>query len=267
MLRSGTIALLFLSSIAPAGQLPRCPPTYKQPLVVNADWLVAHRDYVIGLPSGGRGTPGPPAPGAIHDNGCTGLVVFQASGKPVAAAREVVDLEKAGWRGRVSLLDGGLTAWRAARSAIAAAVAGNDGHSTPAPRGYDVRGIVGLEYVRAHLGALHTSLVDARTHDLFTGAALEGPERRGHIPGAVNIPYTDVLASDGALLAKEELREVFARAGVPAGNLVIVYCHSGNKAALVYLAARWAGINAELYEGSWVERSRETELPAEIGDR
>src|SRR6185437_15543751 len=86
-------------------------------------------------------------------------------------------------------------------------------------------------------------------------------------PGAANIPYPAVLASDGALRTKEELREVFARAGVPAGNLVVVYCHSGNKAALVYVAARWAGINAELYEGSWVEWSRETELPAETGDR
>lgn len=233
MRRSGTTALLFLSPTALAGQLLRCPPTHKQPPVVNADWLVAHRDYVIGLPSGGSGTPGPPAPRAIHDEGCPGLVVFQASGTPVAAAIEVVDLEKAGRRGRVSLLDGGLAAWRAARSATATTAAGNGGHSTPAPGGYDLRGIVGLEYVRAHLGAPHVSLVDARTHDLFTGAALEGPERRGHIPGAVNIPYTTVLASDGALRTKEGLREVFARAGVPAGNLVVVYCHSGNKAALV----------------------------------
>src|SRR6185437_3832623 len=258
MLRISLTALLLLAPAALLAQGRACTKPSGQPLIVTEKWLAAHKKQVSRITAAG-GAYAPPT------GECGGIVVLDTGGMAVAAARAVVDLEKMGWRGRVALLAGGhLPAGLAAERSL---VAVGGGQEATQARVYDQRGIVDLDYVRAHLRSPGIVLVDARTRALYTGAELEGPERRGHIPGAINIPYTEVMANDGKMLPAEDLRALFDRAGVHRGELAVVYCHSGNKAALVYLAARWAGIDARLYEGSWLEWSREVELPVETGER
>ncbi len=80
-------------------------------------------------------------------------------------------------------------------------------------------------------------MVDARPADRFRG---EAPEPRpgvrpGHIPGSLNVPYTD-LVKDGKLLPVDELRKAFAAGGVDIDKPIITSCGSGISAATMWLA-------------------------------
>jgi len=142
---------------------------------------------------------------------------------------------------------------------------------TVVPRGAECSGFeigTGLDAIvpKRHEG--EPILIDARAFPLYSGEEIEvDDERPGHIPGALSAPFSAVLASNGRLLPAESLKAIFVAAGVPAGHPVVVYCHTGRKAALVYLAARLAGYASRIYRGSWAEWSLHAELPAAMGGK
>src|SRR5690606_37619778 len=87
----------------------------------------------------------------------------------------------------------------------------------------------------------------------------------GHVPGAVNRPYTRSLGAEG-LLGAAELAAVHRVAELPAGADVVAYCGSGVSAAHLVLALEVAGLpGVRLYPGSWSEWSRRG-LPVATGD-
>jgi len=88
-------------------------------------------------------------------------------------------------------------------------------------------------------------------------------QRRGHIPGAGNIPYTSLLDAQGKWKSPEVLAGMLRDAGVKPGDHVITYCHIGQQATAVYFVAQYLGIDVRMYDGSWEEYSKHTELPAE----
>jgi thiosulfate/3-mercaptopyruvate sulfurtransferase len=100
-------------------------------------------------------------------------------------------------------------------------------------------------------------LVDARAPVYYQG--IEGMHgKAGHIPGAVNIPFTDVADAQG-LIDRARLAKLFADAGIKAGDTVVAYCHIGQQGRWVVLAARILGHEARLYEGSfhdWTSNDR-----------
>ncbi len=87
--------------------------------------------------------------------------------------------------------------------------------------------------------------------------------RPGRIPGARNIPFDTVVDSTGHVLARPELERLFTAAGATSDTLVVAYCHIGQQATAVWFAARLLGREARLYDGSYVEWNRLTELPVE----
>ncbi|HSG46296.1 MAG TPA: rhodanese-like domain-containing protein, partial [Longimicrobiales bacterium] len=93
------------------------------------------------------------------------------------------------------------------------------------------------------------------------GEREEFPGRAGHIPGAGNLPIEDLFGDDGRLRPREELRDLLAAAGVEEGDTVVAYCHIGLRATAVILAARAAGFEAVLYDGSMNEWARDPGLP------
>ena len=98
-------------------------------------------------------------------------------------------------------------------------------------------------------------ILDARPEVRFTGAAPEPRAglRGGHMPGALNLPFTS-LVEGGALRSPEDLRSVFATAGVDLGRPMVTSCGSGISAALLALAlARIGRADIAVYDGSWVE--------------
>ena len=100
------------------------------------------------------------------------------------------------------------------------------------------------------------ALLDVRRPTEFSGEdGYPCDPRQGHIPGAVNVPHTE--------LVRRPPDDVRARVGLPAGTEIVVYCHSGQRSALAAEALRAAGYDARNYVGSWHDWSRVSELPAE----
>lgn len=108
-------------------------------------------------------------------------------------------------------------------------------------------------------------IVDARPAPRFN-AQVDEPRpglRRGHIPGARNVPWGD-LVIDGELKTTDELEAIFARQGVDLHKPIIVSCGSGVTAAVVALAlATLDAPDVTLYDGSWSEWGARDDLPIE----
>jgi len=98
-------------------------------------------------------------------------------------------------------------------------------------------------------------LLDARAEERYLGETEPIDPVAGHIPGAINVPTSRNLYSDGSFLSPEELFVLYASVGATpqAGERgeVAVYCGSGVTATHDILAMEVAGIRAALYPGSW----------------
>ena len=163
----------------------------------------------------------------------------------------------------VAVLDGGIAAWRAHRLPIEAGLRSIEEGDFTLGRGI---GRV-LDAEGAALYAAEGILIDARPPERYRGDT-DGIDRvAGHIPGAINVPAADLLASDGAFLPPDALRRRFAAAGVDGSRPAAVYCGSGVNACLAALALCVAGVDeaAAVYLGSWSDWISDPRRPIETG--
>lgn len=101
-----------------------------------------------------------------------------------------------------------------------------------------------------------TLLLDAREKDEFEGADA-AKKSKGHLPGAVWMNYKEVLTATGAYKSKEEIVAASAKFGATPEKPIVVYCNSGIKAAVLYIALKEiAGFqNVSNYVGSYADWS------------
>lgn len=120
---------------------------------------------------------------------------------------------------------------------------------------------VALEEVAANLPAATAAAGPVKLLDLRSAAEYAGmpdlDERPGHIPGAVNLPWQELVdGSSGYLKPAAELRELLTARDINAGDRVIAYCRSGIRAAVGWLALQQLGMAVRLYDGSYLEWSK-----------
>ncbi len=155
----------------------------------------------------------------------------------------------------VAVLDGGFEAWRSAGGEIEDLPPHfhADRHFTVRPR----RDLVqDLDHVRRALDSRSAQVVDARSSARFHGEADEPRPglRKGHMPGAINLPYAEVIGALGLMKPEAEIRSVFEKAGIDLSRPIINTCGSGATAAILALAQSLAGHDdAGVYDGSWAE--------------
>ncbi len=153
----------------------------------------------------------------------------------------------------VRVLDGGLPKWQAEGHPVESGPA-----PQPLPRTFipsaRPEGVADLDAVRAALEA-GEQVLDARAADRFTGRAAEPRAglRSGHMPGALNLPFPEILNPDGTMKPDEALAQAFRAAGVDLDRPVVTTCGSGVTAAILSLGLAVLGRPSRLYDGSWAE--------------
>lgn len=167
---------------------------------------------------------------------------------------------------KVFVLDGGLARWRSeGRSVETAPAAPAPTVLAPAFRPELVRD---LAAVRDHLARGDAQLVDARGAPRFRGEAPEprAGVRSGHMPGAKNLPWGQLVAADGTLKPAEALRAAFEGAGVDLDKPIVTTCGSGVTAAVLALGLARLGREATpVYDGSWTEWGGRSDTPVVTG--
>lgn len=164
----------------------------------------------------------------------------------------------------VAVLDGGLQAWIATGAAVATGasvpVAGTEGAFRLRP---PLAGALGAHDVARRLGHPDLTLIDARGAARFRGEVEPLDPVAGHIPGALNRPFTDNIGPDGLFKPASQLRSEFERllAGRDPAS-VVHHCGSGVSAIPNLLAMEIAGLGrSQLFPGSWSEWCNTPGLP------
>lgn len=193
------------------------------------------------------------------------VVVYDAGDGSMAAARLWWLLRLLGHR-RVAVLDGGLAAWQAAGLPQTDAPATHL-PKTAYPGRFASNAIVGADEVVARLGEAPGWLLDARAGERFRGEIEPIDRRAGHIPGALNRPFTLNL-DGGRLRPAEQLRaEIAPLLGRHAPEQVVLMCGSGVTACHLLLAMEVAGLTgARVYAGSWSGWIEDPAHPLASGD-
>ena len=195
------------------------------------------------------------------------VVVYFSKDWVSPTTRVAFSLEAAGLGDRTSILDGGMPAWKAVGGAVIASTADPSSAIQRKPGKITAKPhpelVADLDFVKANLSAPGIAIVDARITKFFDGTDPGTMPRAGHIPGAHSLPFDTLVTDDNRMKSRDETTKILEAAGIKPGDTIVSYCHIGQQATVLYFAAKRLGYKALLYDGSWDEWSRKTELPVE----
>ena len=134
------------------------------------------------------------------------------------------------------------------------------------------------EDVLRHLVAVvegHGALVDVRSPGEYSGVLTHMPEypqegvlRGGHIPGAVNIPWSQAVEPDGTFKPIDQLQQLYSSKGITPDQEIVVYCRIAERSSHTWFVLRYL-LGYPLvsnYDGSWTEWGNSVRLPIRKGE-
>jgi thiosulfate/3-mercaptopyruvate sulfurtransferase len=276
--------------------LPATDPEASRPVLLDVRWRLtgppAYPDYLVGhLPDAvfvdlGTVLADPPGPAGRHPLPDTTRLVESLASAGVCDDSTVVVYDdadgsvaaRAWWLLRllglapaqVMVLDGGWAAWTAEGHPVSTTTPDPRRGNLSAGRAAEPSGMPVLDADQAADLARTGTLLDARAPARYRGDTEPVDPRAGHIPGALNAPFSEHLGPDGRWRDPAELAERFRGLGVDAEGAVGAYCGSGVTACSVVLAAEYAGLRdprspVALYAGSWSHWSADPARPVAVG--
>ncbi|HUR16686.1 MAG TPA: sulfurtransferase [Candidatus Limnocylindrales bacterium] len=174
----------------------------------------------------------------------------------------------------VRLLNGGRKKVEAAGLPLTTDVASHAAGNITVPEGTN-------ENLRAYRDAVlnnasngNRALVDVRSPEEFRGELAapahlpqERAQRKGHVPGAANIPWAKAVAEDGTFRSDEELAELYGARGITPDKEIVVYCRIGERSSHTWFVLRelLGYPTVRNYDGSWTEYGSLVGAPIEVG--
>jgi thiosulfate/3-mercaptopyruvate sulfurtransferase len=169
----------------------------------------------------------------------------------------------------VAVLDGGLQAWQAAGGAVEAAKTPSKLKITPSNYALasELVDLAAINTVANNFNKSTQTILDARGAPRFRGEVEPLDPAAGHIPGALNRPFTENIGADGKFKSADVLKAEFTK--LLAGrdpNTVVHHCGSGVSAVPNVLAMELAGFGSQaLFAGSWSEWCSDPSRPVAQG--
>jgi thiosulfate/3-mercaptopyruvate sulfurtransferase len=172
---------------------------------------------------------------------------------------------------KIKLLDGGRKKWELDGRAMSAEPVSRPATSYAA-EAPDTSIRAFRDEVIAAIGT--KNLVDVRSPDEFSGKILapahlpqEQSQRPGHIPGAINVPWSRAANEDGTFKSDEELTAIYAAAGLDDSRETIAYCRIGERSSHTWFVLQelLGHKNVKNYDGSWTEYGSLVGAPIELG--
>jgi thiosulfate/3-mercaptopyruvate sulfurtransferase len=187
------------------------------------------------------------------------IVLCHKAGDVTITSRMFCSLEYFGLQGKVSYLNGGIEAWKKAGYTVT-------NKASVYTKGNYVATInpvlVNKDYVLNALNTKSQIVVDARMKRWYDGDVTGNP-RDGHITGALNIPYPDMVDSTNTIKPTAVLEKNFTAVAPDKSKEIVLYCFIGQTACVDYVVGRSLGYTIKVYDGSMQEWSRDEKLPME----
>ncbi len=283
---------------APAAQPAAIPETYAKPdVLVDTDWLVEHADdenvVLLAVGTDAEAFAANHIPGARFVHGGADITNPEDSTRGQILTQEALSalLSKLGveqdstvvlyddgnnlWSTRaywvlkyyqhndVRVYNGGSGKWQADGQALTADVI------EPTPSEYvagdaDLEIRTTAEYVMEHVDDPDTVMCDTRNPEEYAGTDVRSA-RGGHVPGAINVEWTNAVNSDGTFKSATDLYNLYTKAGFVPDKQIITYCQTGVRGAHTWFVLReLLGFpNVRNYDGSWEEYGNMADAPIE----
>lgn len=173
---------------------------------------------------------------------------------------------------KVRILDGGTTAWAKSGKKLTEKVPETKSATYNVAK-TEKAFVASLKAVEEAMKK-DVALVDGRPMKHYTGAAPgktfhqnKAHKQKGHVPGAVNIPWESNMNADSTFKSLDELRELYQKHGIDTDSEVVTYCNEGLHAAMPWfvLTQLLGNTQTTIYDNSMAEWANMEKQPMKMG--
>ncbi|BFM13012.1 hypothetical protein R50072_31650 [Simiduia litorea] len=185
----------------------------------------------------------------------------------------VYDDEGGGWAGRMiwlldvighqkySYLNGGLLAWKAANFPLTEHLPSPQ--AAPFKLHVNHQFSVDIDDILAELGSKDFVVWDARSPAEYCGEKVFA-QKAGHIPGAINCEWTQLMDQQRQLRIRDDAKAVLASLGIDRSKTIVTHCQTHHRSGFTYLVGKTLGFSIRAYPGSWSEWGNHPNTPVDL---